>query len=116
MIHYQDNVDIRQGTDRIVAGSADVYLDENNEVKRSIADGNVVMTQPNRKATGDHVDYDAVAEVAILKGDPATVRDAESGSTSGGEITVYMKENRVVGSNPVRKTSPGRTRSVYKVN
>src|SRR5690606_7190263 len=61
MIHYQDNVDIRQGTDRIVANAADVYLDENNEVKRSIADGNVVMTQPNGKATGDHVDYDAVA-------------------------------------------------------
>lgn len=116
MIHYQDNVDIRQGTDRIVAGSADVYLDQNNEVTRSVADGNVIMTQPNRKATGDHVDYDAVAEVAVLKGDPATVQDSESGSSSGGEITVYMKENRVVGSNPARRTSPGRTRSVYKVN
>jgi LPS export ABC transporter protein LptC/lipopolysaccharide transport protein LptA len=116
LIRYDENVDIRQGTDRIVSGSASVYLDDKNEVSKTVAETNVVITQPNRRATGDSAQYTAADEVVILRGNPATVDDGESGSSQGGQITVYMRENRVIGE---AKTKPGtggnRTRSVYKV-
>ncbi len=56
ILHYEGNVDIRQGTDRITSGVADVYLlKQTSEVEKTIAQRNVVLTQPNRKGTGDWV-------------------------------------------------------------
>jgi lipopolysaccharide export system protein LptA len=38
LLHYETNVDIKQGTDRVTAGLADVYLQKDtNEVERTIA-------------------------------------------------------------------------------
>ncbi len=57
-IHYEGNVDIKQGTDRMTSGIADVYLTkETNEMEKTIAQRNVVLTQPTRKGTGDWVEY-----------------------------------------------------------
>jgi len=113
-LSYRGNADIRQGTDRITAEAADVFLSEKNEVSRTVADGSVVITQPGRRATGGHVEYSAETEIAILQGDPATVNDAENGSTSGAQITVYFRENRFVGSGRGRQNPNTRVKSVYK--
>lgn len=115
LIRYEENVDIRQGTDRIVSGLASVYLDDKNEVSKTVAENNVVITQPNRRATGDSAQYTAADEIVILRGNPATVDDGESGSSQGGQITVYMRENRVIGEGKAKPGTSGRTRSVYKV-
>lgn len=114
ILSYRGNADIRQGTDRITADAADVFLSENNEVSRTVADRSVVITQPGRRATGEHVEYAAETEVAILQGNPATVNDAENGSTSGSQITVYFRENRFVGSGRGRQNPNARVKSVYK--
>lgn len=116
LIHYQDNVDIRQGTDRITTNAADVFINEKNEVAQTIAEGDIVVTQPKRRAAGNYAKYDAESESVVIRGNPATVDDAESGSSQGGQITVYLKDNRVIGENPEQKNASGRTRSVYKVN
>ena len=48
-IHYEGNVDIKQGTDRL-GGVADIYLaKESNEMQKTVAQQNVVLTQPMRK-------------------------------------------------------------------
>lgn len=115
-IRYDENVDIRQGTDRIVAGSAIVYLDDKNEVSKTVAESAVIITQPNRRATGDYAQYTAADEMVVLRGSPARVEDAENGSSESSQITVYMRENRVIGENkPKPAGGNGRTRSVYKV-
>ncbi len=116
LIHYQNNVDIRQGTDRILTDAADVFINDKNEVEQTVAEGNVVVTQPKRKATGNYAKYDADSESVVIRGNPARVEDAENGSSQGGQITVYLKDNRVIGENPEQKNASGRTRSVYKVN
>lgn len=113
-LSYRGNADIRQGTDRITAEAADVFLSEKNEVSRTVADGSVVITQPGRRATGRHVEYSAETEIAILQGDPATVNDSENGSTSGSQITVYFRENRFIGSGRGRQNPNTRVKSVYK--
>lgn len=116
LLHYQNNVDIRQGTDRITSNAADVFISDKNEVAQTIAEGNVVIVQPKRRATGTYAKYDAQAESVVIRGNPATVEDAESGSSQGGQLTVFLKDNRVIGENPEQKNASGRTRSVYKVN
>jgi lipopolysaccharide export system protein LptA/lipopolysaccharide export system protein LptC len=115
LIRYDENVDIRQGTDRIVSGTAMVYLDDKNEFSKTIAETGVVITQPNRRATGDYAQYTASDEMVVLRGNPATIDDAENGSSQSSQLTVYMRENRVVSEAKTKTGTSGRTRSVYKV-
>jgi LPS export ABC transporter protein LptC len=115
-LHYEGSVDIRQGTDRLTSGVADVYLfKETSDVEKTVAQRDVVLTQPNRKGTGDWVQYTSVDEVAILKGSPARVEDTEKGSTEGGRLTVYMRDGRVIADDVRGTQSPGRVRSTHKV-
>lgn len=115
VLQYRNSVDIRQGVDRITAGVVDVYLSENNEVAKTIAEQNVVITQPNRRAVGDWAQYTSADEVAIIRGDPATVSDAENGSSQSGQITFNMRENKITSEGKTKQNTSGRTRSVYKV-
>jgi lipopolysaccharide export system protein LptA len=116
LLHYESNVDIRQATDRLTSGVADVYLSkDSSEVEKTIAQRNVVLTQPNRKGIGDWLQYTSADEVAVLKGNPARVEDAEKGSTEGGRLTVYMRDGRVIADDVRGPQSPGRVRSTHKV-
>ena len=115
LLHYETNVDIRQAPDRITSNVADVYLaKETNEMEKTIAQGNVVLTQPARKGVGDWMQYTTTDEVAILKGNPARVDDAEKGNTEGARLTVYLRDGRVVADDP-RGPQTGRVRSTHKV-
>jgi lipopolysaccharide transport protein LptA len=115
LLHYENNVDIKQGTDRMTAGVADVYLQKDgNEVERTIAQRNVVLIQPGKRGTGDWCQYTAADEVAILKGNPAHVEE-EQGTTDGNRLTMYRRENRVVVDDTRGSQSPGRVRSTHKV-
>ncbi|MGZ8844232.1 MAG: LPS export ABC transporter periplasmic protein LptC [Pyrinomonadaceae bacterium] len=116
LLHYETNVDIKQGTDRMTSGVADVYLQkEVNEVERTIAQKNVTIVQPGRRGTGDWCQYTAADEVAVLKGNPAHVEDAEQGTTDGNRLTMYRRENRVVADDTRGSQSPGRVRSTHKI-
>ena len=112
---YRKKVDIRQGTDRIVSDTAEVYLNPDNSLSKTIARGDVIITQPNRKATGDYASYDAVSEVVRLRGEPATFHDSESGSSNGRVLTVDLKRNTLTNESRTTKNGNGRIRSVYKV-
>ena len=115
-IHYEGNVDIKQGTDRLTGGIADVYLvKESNEMEKTIAQKNVVLTQPNRKGTGDWVEYTTVNEVAVLKGNPARVEDIEQGNTEGNRLTLSVRDGKVTADDARGPLSPGRVRSTHKI-
>ena len=114
-LRYEGDVDIRQGSDRITAGIANVLMNDKNEVAQTVAETNVVVTQPSRKAVGDYAQYTAENESIILRGNPARIEDAESGSTQGAQVTVFLRENRVVGESKANQTNTGRIRSVYKI-
>ena len=116
LIKYQTNVDIRQGTDRLTSGTALIYLNDKNEVQKTVTETNVVITQPGRRATGDRLDYTAENEVAVLRGSPATVTDSANGSVRGTEVTVFMRENRFTGNGKSAKNPSGRTRTVYNTD
>jgi LPS export ABC transporter protein LptC len=116
LLHYEGGVDIKQSTDRITSAVSDVYLlKETNEVERTVAQRDVVLTQPGRRGTGDSGEYTAADETVILKGNPARVEDAEQGTTEGGRLTVYLRDSRVVADDSRGPQSPGRVRSTHKI-
>jgi len=115
-IHYEGNVDIKQGSDRLTGGVADVYLaKDTNEMEKTVAQQNVVLTQPNRRGTGDWVEYTAANEIAILKGNPARVDDIEQGNTEGARLTLSVRDSKVTADDPRGPLSPGRVRSTHKI-
>jgi lipopolysaccharide export system protein LptA len=115
-IHYEGNVDIKQGNDRMTGGVADVYLlKDSNEMEKTIAQKGVVLTQPMRRGTGDWVEYTAANEVAVLKGNPARVDDIEQGNTEGARLTLYIRDNKVTADDARGPLSPGRVRSSHKI-
>jgi LPS export ABC transporter protein LptC len=115
LIQYRANADIRQGTDRIIANSVDVFLNQNNEVSKTVAQMNVVVTEPGRRGTGDWLQYTADDEVAILRGDPARVKDSENGSSQAAQLTLSMRDKRVVSEGKSKQSASSRIKSVYKV-
>ena len=116
LLHYETNVDIKQGTDRLTSAIADVYLQKDvNEVERTIAQKSVTIVQPGRRGTGDWCQYTTIDEVAVLTGNPAHVEDAEQGTTDGNRLTMYRRENRVVADDTRGSQSPGRVRSTHKI-
>lgn len=115
ILRYEGSVDIRQGTDRITSEIATINMDAKNEVEKTVVEQSVVLTQPKRKAVGDWAQYTAQSEEFILRGNPAKIDDAEQGSSAGAQVTVYMKENRVVGESKAVNNNTGRIRSVYKI-
>ena len=115
-IHYEGNVDIKQGTDRLTSGVADVYLlKDSNEMEKTVAQRNVVLTQPNRKGTGDWVEYTSANEIAILKGNPAHVDDVEQGNTEGNRLTLSVRDGKVTADDARGPLAPGRVRSTHKI-
>ena len=115
-IHYEGNVDIKQGTDRLTGGVADVYLaKDTNEMEKTIAQRNVVLTQPNRKGTGDWVEYTTASDLAVLKGNPARVDDPEQGNTEGNRLTLSVRDGKVTADDARGPLSPGRVRSTHKI-
>jgi len=115
LLRYSENVDVRQSTDRIVGGRADIYLSESNEVARSEFQQNVVITQPNRRASADVANYSAVDESVILRGNPARVEDADNGTSQAAQMTIFLRTNRVATEGRTPQNTAGRGRSVYKV-
>lgn len=116
VVRLRTNVDVRQKNERLTAGLADILLDENFEVAKTVAQQNVVITQPGRRATGNFVEYTAADEVAVIRGEPATVTDAQNGSAQGSQMTFGMRDQRFeVAGRVGTGRSGGRTRTVYKV-
>lgn len=116
LISYIGGVDIKQGTERITSTRANIYLlAGSNEVERTVAEGNVVVTQPGKRATGDWAQYTAADETVMLAGNPARAEDTAQGTTESRRLTVYLRENRVVGDDPAGQQGTGRVRSTHRI-
>ncbi|HYE14356.1 MAG TPA: LPS export ABC transporter periplasmic protein LptC [Pyrinomonadaceae bacterium] len=117
LLHYEGDVDIKQGTERITSQVADVYLSPGAyEVERTVAQREVVVTQPGKRGTGDWAQYTAADETVVLTGAPARVEDAERGTSESRRMTVYLRENRVVSeAGAASQQSTGRVRTRHRV-
>lgn len=95
-VSYDGRVKLRQGSDRIEAAKADAIMDDENRLTRLQASGEVVLTQPERRATGREIEYLVASETAILQGDLATIEDRARGvRTKGARLTLHLRDARI---------------------
>jgi lipopolysaccharide export system protein LptA len=77
-------------------GSADLPLSAPGKLDKIIATNQVVITQPNRRATGDLLIYTASNDKFVLTGGPPSIFDAEHGQITGDSLTFFRHDDRVL--------------------
>jgi lipopolysaccharide export system protein LptA len=79
------------------------------QVDHIIAEGDIVITQPARRATGQRLEYVAADDKFILTGGSPSIFDAEHGRITGDSLTFFRRDDRVLVEG--RETSPTTTRT-----
>ncbi len=115
---FSGNVQLRGEEFTMTASTVQVLLagrnqggaQAGNQLDRIVAQGDIVIQQPSRKATGSQLVYTAQDQKFVLTGAPGkkpSIFDAEHGQISGNSLTFYTHDGRVlVGSG---ETSPSLT-------
>jgi lipopolysaccharide export system protein LptA len=67
-----------------------------SRIDRIVANGNIVITQPNRRAQGTHLVYTADDDKFVLTGRSPSIFDAEHGKITGVSLTFYKRDDRVL--------------------
>ncbi len=79
------------------------------QVDHIVAEGDIAITQPARRATGERLEYVAADDKFILTGGPPSIFDAERGKITGDSLTFFRHDDRVLVEG--RETSPTTTRT-----
>jgi lipopolysaccharide export system protein LptA len=66
------------------------------KVEKIIASGSVVVTEPNRRATGEKLTYTSADDKFFLISGSPSIFDAERGKVTGVSLTLYRHDDRVV--------------------
>ncbi len=131
---YTGNVFAKSTTNTITAKQIDVYLKPADETGKNVAAqsgqskkpmvpgangpsqidhmvavGDVVVTEPNRRAVGDRLVYTADDEKYHLTGKSPSIFDAEHGTVWGDSLTFYSRDDRVLVES--KRSSPTITRA-----
>lgn len=113
LVRYTNNVKIRQGTDQIDSTKADATLDENYKMTRFVAEQEVVLTQPQRTGKGNHLEYTAASDEAVLTGNLATIEDRENDATSkGARLTLHLRDAKITAND---EGGTKRVKTVHRV-
>ncbi len=116
-VHYEGNVVAKAAEFTASATTVDAYLlsrsqaasNQNvaapGQLDRMVAQGNVVIQQPNRRAEGQNLVYTVSEDKFVLTGGPPSIFDAEQGKITGVSLTFFRRDDRVLvegeASNPV---------------
>ena len=65
-------------------------------LQKIIATGSVLMTEPNRHASGEQLVYTAGEDKFVLTGGRPSIFDAERGKITGVSLTLFRRDDRVV--------------------
>ena len=61
-----------------------------------VAQGDVVIQQPKRRAEGQKLVYTAADDKFVLTGGPPSIFDAEQGKITGVSLTFFRRDDRVL--------------------
>jgi lipopolysaccharide export system protein LptA len=90
------------------AKTADAYLLARNQTSsrqsfagpgqldRMVAEGNVLIQQPTRRAEGEKLVYTAADDKFVLTGGSPSIFDAEQGKITGVSLTFFRRDDRVL--------------------
>lgn len=99
---YQGNVKVTQGEMTLTSKTIDGSYNEQNQIQKIIARGDVVITKQDIKATSQLASYDAIAAVITLTDNPQ-LQQGES-ILIADKIKVFLNENRSQAEGNVRVT------------
>jgi lipopolysaccharide export system protein LptA len=104
--HFEGDVVAKQADVTITAKKMDAFLEARGPAKESltgagkldkiVAQEQVVITQPDRRATGDLLVYTASDDKFVLTGGPPSIFDAEHGKITGVSLTFFRRDDRVL--------------------
>ena len=61
-----------------------------------VAEGNVLIQQPKRRAEGQKLVYTTAEDKFVLTGGPPSIFDAEQGKITGVSLTFFRRDDRVL--------------------
>ena len=114
--HFDGGVNARGRDIAVTADHLDAFLvprdqtTQNRAIKgqgqlqRMVAEGNVVIQAPTRRATGDKLVYTTDDDKFVLSGGTPSIFDAERGKIRGDSLTFFRRDDRVLVEG--RDTSP----------
>ncbi len=107
-VHYEGGV-LAKGADFTTsAKTVDAYLLPRSQTSssqsfagpgqldRMVAQGDVVIQQPTRRADGQQLVYTAADDKFVLTGGPPSIFDAEQGKITGVSLTFFRRDDRVL--------------------
>ena len=107
-VHFEGGVQAKGADLTITASQMDVFLLPRDQsiarqspagagrVDRIVAQRQIVITQPERRATGDQLVYTAADDKFVLTGGPPSIFDAEHGRITGVSLTFFRHDDRVL--------------------
>jgi lipopolysaccharide export system protein LptA len=106
-VHFEGNVLAKEADITITASQMDAYLQARGQVPANrspsagkldkiVATGDVVATQPQRRAEGEHLVYAAKEDKFVLTGGSPSIFDAEQGKITGVSLTFFRHDDRVL--------------------
>ncbi len=107
-VHYEGGV-VAKGADFTTsAKNVDAFLLARSQTSSSqsfagpgqldhmVAEGDVVIQQPTRRAEGQKLVYTAAEDKFVLTGGPPSIFDAEQGKITGVSLTFFRRDDRVL--------------------
>src|SRR5579871_1086086 len=107
-IHYEGGVQAKGADFSASAKTLDAYLVRRSEtiaastltapgqLDHMVAQGDVLIQQPNRRADGQKLVYTAADDKFVLTGGPPSIFDAEHGKITGVSLTFFRGDDRVL--------------------
>jgi lipopolysaccharide export system protein LptA len=106
--HFEGGVTVRGADATVTADHMDAFmiprgqssgnqsLKGQGQLDRMVAEGDVVIQEPARRAQGDKLVYTAADDKFILTGGSPSIFDAEHGKITGDSLTFYKRDDRVL--------------------
>jgi lipopolysaccharide export system protein LptA len=108
LAHYEGSVVAKGASFTASSSTLDVYLVPRSQASSNqllagsgqldhmVAQGKVVVQQPSRRAQGQTLVYTAADDKFVLTGGPPSIFDAERGKITGGSLTFFRGDDRVL--------------------
>ena len=101
--NYRGHVEVETGDTRLKGDQLVVYFSSppagpekpmgTAQIEKAVASGHVTVTQPARRATGEHVEYFAGPGKVVMTGGPPTLYDQQNGFTTGRSLTFFIHDD-----------------------
>ena len=107
-VHYESGVAAKCADFSVHAKTVDAYLLSRSQTSSNqsfagpgqldhlVAQENVIIQQPNRRAEGQKLVYTAAEDKFVLTGGPPSIFDAEQGKITGVSLTFFRSDDRVL--------------------